>query len=150
MVRKRKPKTGLARTTHKRPLALTRAAKAAHALKAPAPRRPRPPVAARHLNAAPTTQDSVRAIVDKYCGPEGERIVQALSVIALGNGPSRMTFFGEPLKVQPKDRVRALEVLSAWRWGRPGITLDFDPGDPSRLPVQIVNIYTDSVDPDDA
>jgi hypothetical protein len=148
MVRKRKPKTGMTVVKHKRGLPLTRQVKAA----APARVTPRPkaPAAARRLSAPPTTQDSVRALVDKYCGPEGERIVQALSVIALGNGPSRMTFFGEPLKVAPKDRVRALEVLSGRRWGRPGITLDFDPGDPSRLPVQIVNIFTDSPDPDDA
>jgi len=90
----------------------------------------------------------VRAIVDKYCGPEGERIVQALAVIALGNLASRMTFFGEPVKVAAKDRTQALGVLSDRRWGRPGQTIDFDPGDPSRLPVQIVNIFTESPDDD--
>jgi hypothetical protein len=148
MVRKRKPKTGMAVVKHKRGLPLTRQVKVA----APARVTPRPQAsaAARRLSAPPTTQDSVRAIVDKYCGPEGERIVHALAVIALGNGPSRMTFFGEPLKVATKDRTQALGILSDRRWGRPGQTIDFDPGDPSRLPVQIINVFTDSPEPDDA
>jgi hypothetical protein len=93
------------------------------------------------LTTRPTTQDAMRAVVDRYCGPNGERIVQALAVLALGNQETRHTFFGEPVRVQARDRTQALSVLSDRRWGRPGQTLDFDPSDPLRLPVQIINVF---------
>ena len=130
----RKPRTSVSRRAHKRPGTALQAARTA-LKKAQPPRPRRHSAAARHLKAPPTAQENVRAIVDKYCGPEGERIVQALSVIALGHSAARMAFFGEPVKVASKDRVNALQQLGTRRWGRPGITLDLDPTDPSRLPV---------------
>jgi len=147
---KRKPRPSPPRQKrHKRPGAALQVAQTA-LKKAQPPRPRRHSAAARGVVSPPTAQESVRTIVDKYCGPEGERIVQALAVLALGNAPSRLTFFGEPLKVQAKDRTQALQTLADRRWGRPGQTIDFDAGDPSRLPVQIVNIFTEATSGDDS
>lgn len=89
---------------------------------------------------APTPQKLVREVVDRYTGPGGERIVQALAVIALGNAASRMTFFGEPVKVQAKDRTQALSVLADRRWGRAVPEADEGEGH-GRMPVQIINVF---------
>jgi hypothetical protein len=148
MVKKRKPRTSAMRRSGKRPGGALQVARTA-LKKAQPPRPRRHSAAARGVVSPPTAQDTVRTIVDKYCGPEGERIVQALSVLALGHSAARLAFFGEPVKVQSKDRVNALQQLGLRRWGRPGITLDLDPADPSRLPVQIVNVYAELPDADD-
>lgn len=100
----------------------------------------------------PSAQDLVRAMVDKYCGPHSEQVIAALATIALGNAQSRQNFFGEPVKVQAKDRNVALQQLALRRWGRPSLTVDLgsnDPADPSRLPIQIVNVFTTETAADD-
>lgn len=97
----------------------------------------------RHLamTTAPTPQRAVRETVDRYCGIDGETIIKALAVLALGNAASRMTFFGEPVKVQARDRTQALSVLADRRWGR--VVPEVDEGPGGRMPVQIINVFAE-------
>jgi len=141
---KKRPATG---STHKR----TRAVKALVAANAEAIVALDAPSPLVHLVAhptekqslAPTPQEAVRALVDKFCGLGGERVIQALAVIALGNAPARYAFFGEQLRVAPKDRVAALNALALRRWGRPTLSVELDPNDTGRMPVQIINVFAD-------
>jgi hypothetical protein len=86
-------------------------------------------------------QDVLWPAIDRYCGRNGERIIHAYAVIALGNARSRYAFFGEHVKVVGRDRLTALEQLAGRRWGRiEGV----EGGDTQQLPIQIVNVFTEA------
>jgi hypothetical protein len=83
---------------------------------------------------------SVVRIIDRYVGTDGERILQALAVIALGNEDACLAFFGSRFRVQPRERVNALHHLSMRRWGRPTLNVEMHG---AAMPVQIINVFTD-------
>lgn len=92
---------------------------------------------------------SVKDLVDSYAGADSERVIQALATIALGNGASRVAFFGEPFKVTAKDRNVALAQLALRRWGRPGIHVEVNPEGSEVKGTQIVNIFASDPEAED-
>jgi hypothetical protein len=81
-------------------------------------------------------------LIDRYCGNNAQRVVQAYAVLALGNARSRQQFFGESVRVVGRDRLQALEQLALRRWGR---VEGVEGGDTQQLPVTIVNVFTETV-----
>lgn len=90
---------------------------------------------------------SVQAMVDRVCGTsDGERLLKALAVLAMGTSETIEVFFGEPVRVRAKERLIALRRLEERRFGRVA-QLD-EPGDLDRRPVTIVNVFSNSKDYD--
>ena len=80
-------------------------------------------------------------MIDRYCGENGERIIHAFAVIALGNARARQQFFGEWVRVNGRDRLLALDQLAGRRWGR----IESGTDAPTlQLPIQIVNVFTEA------
>jgi len=84
---------------------------------------------------------TLRQLIDRYAGKDGEKIVQCLAVLAFGDSEGRRNLFGEHVKADASIRMRALEVLAARRWGQVPQILD-PTGDPNSMPVTIVNVYS--------
>lgn len=93
--------------------------------------------AAALLLASPTA-----ALIDKHTGkPDGERIIEALSVLATGTGEEVAKFFGGYYRLRARDRQAALEVLEQRRFGKvPSV----DEGAVEHHPTTIVNVFTTS------
>ena len=115
------------------------------ALKNPdrAPRKPRARTVARAV--AVLAQTPVADLIDAVTGAaNGERIIEALSVLALGTEAEAAEFFGRKMRLRPQDRQAALVVLEARRFGR---VPEHDRGGGAETrPVQIVNVFTSSED----
>jgi hypothetical protein len=84
---------------------------------------------------------TLRQLIDRYAGKDGEKIVQCLAVLAFGDSEGRRNLFGEHVKCDSSIRMRALEVLAARRWGQVPVILD-PAGNPDAMPVTIVNVYS--------
>jgi len=83
---------------------------------------------------------TLRQLIDRYAGRDGERIVQTLAVLAFGDSDGRRNLFGEHVRCDATIRMAALRELAARRWGQvPQIIEDTDT---STMPVQIVNIFS--------
>ena len=73
--------------------------------------------------------ETVRTLV----GQDGRKLVDANMLLAWGSAEDRRVFFGESVKVQPKDRQAAIEWLGERGWGKPiqevnsTLTLDLGP-----------------------
>jgi hypothetical protein len=84
---------------------------------------------------------TLRQLIDRYAGRDGELIVQALAVLAFGDSEGRRNLFREHVRVDATIRMAALRELAARRWGVARQAVD-DIGDPGQLPVTIVNVYS--------
>jgi hypothetical protein len=107
------------------------------------PRKPRKPrgralaAAAEYLLTNPTA-----ALIDKHTGkPDGERIIEALSVLATGTGEQVAKFFGGYYRLRARDRQAALNVLEQRRFGR---VPQIDEVPSEHRPTTIVNVFTTS------
>jgi hypothetical protein len=107
------------------------------------PRKPRKPrgravvAATEALLASPTA-----ALIDKHTGlPDGERILQALAVLAMGKPEEIAKFFGWSMRMRPRDRQAALEVLEQRRFGK---VPQIDQSVSEHPPTTIVNVFATS------
>jgi hypothetical protein len=74
--------------------------------------------------------------VQRKVGKRGEKLVEALWLLAYGTPAQRKEFFGEPVKVNTKDRLTALSELADRGFGRPAQAVDLT-GAPS-IALQVV------------
>lgn len=107
------------------------------------PRKPRP--AAIAAAAEMLMRSETAALIDKHTGkPNGERIIEALALLAMGKREDIKKFFGDSYKrMSPRDRQAALYVLEQRRFGKVPV---LDEQTPDVRPVTIVNVYATSED----
>lgn len=104
------------------------------------PRKPRGRAIARA--AAWLLANPTAALIDKHTGkPDGERILQALAVLAVGTSEEVAQFYGGYQRLRVRDRTTALKLLEQRRFGR---VPQLDETPTEHTPTTIVNVFTTS------
>ena len=109
-------------------------------------RKPRKPRARALAKAAEfLLTNPTAALIDKHTGlPDGERIIAALAVLAVGNHAEIAAFFGEPMRLRARDRRAALVVLEQRRFGK--VQDAGGAGPQTQPPPTIVNVFTSAAE----
>jgi hypothetical protein len=107
----------------------------------PLPVKPDAPLPAHQRAKGNVKTRTLRQLIDRYAGKDGEKIVQTLCVLAFGDSEGRRNLFNEHVRCDANVRMAALRELACRRWGTAPQILE-DDADPNHLPITIVNVYS--------
>jgi hypothetical protein len=106
------------------------------------PRKPRVRSIAKAVAQVAALTTAVGDLIDKHTGaPNGERIIEALALLATGSPEQVRKFFGLTRwqRLRPQDRQAALVVLEQRRFGK---VAQADEGPVEHAPTTIVNVFS--------